>query len=564
MPRSAQQPGGPTPGHRARTRRSLWLRALVALIALLVATEAVLQIGSVAVWASQSRATTVPPTGEPTILCVGDSWTHGMGSSDPARHSYPAVLEQLLAERVTARSWRVINGGESGQNSRDVLERLPSQLQLFRPQVVCVLVGQNDYWSRPQELPVASQGLEHGEYRFRWRLPRLIAWASATMAGSEEQSASASESNVSEPNTTVPSAGDRDDRARSGPEWQPQTPESIDPYRAQRRPWRLTEAARVHVRDARSCRDRDEVEGAIAHWRAALELVPDAASVRRELAVFARENGMTALVDEQIVALQRAFQNGRDYRVGKQLVMALGACGRDEAALAIAEELLADHPLDAALWCERGRSEFMLGRHPAARRSLTESIRLGAPRWAYLWQFKNHMAGYKDRAAAVRSIFACYVRFNDHGLVSGWLRNVAQHTGAAGLQEIVAAIEPEFCKPAVRARLDALVEDIANDDPTDVIRVFGTHLDRVAAAVRAAGAVPVFLTYPRRTSPAVVLEAVAQARGVDFIKVWEGFGQRLGDRVWNDVRAPDGHCNDDGYRIMAGVIADGLAPILVR
>lgn len=65
-----------------------------------------------------------------------------------------------------------------------MLERLPSQLAQFHPRVVCVLVGQNDYWSQPERLSDGGQApVDHSAYRFRWRLPRLFVWAMGGLRG---------------------------------------------------------------------------------------------------------------------------------------------------------------------------------------------------------------------------------------------------------------------------------------------------------------------------------------------------------------------------------------------
>lgn len=161
--------------------------------------ELTLQIAALAVHLA-TRKPAPPAVGvADSILCVGDSWTHGMGCSDVSTRSFPAVLQELLRQR-TDKPWQVVNGGQSGQNSRDVLLRLPSQLQATKPRYVLVLIGRNDFWTRPELVDGDTQFEDHEAYRFRWRLPRLLAWGSGALR--REQ-----------PPTMSP-------RAARGPEWE--------------------------------------------------------------------------------------------------------------------------------------------------------------------------------------------------------------------------------------------------------------------------------------------------------------------------------------------------------
>lgn len=91
--------------------------------------------------------------GERTILCVGDSWTHGLGMS-----SYGEELEKLLDVAAgDAARFRVVRSGVPGCNSSQGLHRLQRLAPEIRPDVVIVLLGNNDH-----------QNLAESEYwRFR-------------------------------------------------------------------------------------------------------------------------------------------------------------------------------------------------------------------------------------------------------------------------------------------------------------------------------------------------------------------------------------------------------------
>ncbi|HBA61963.1 MAG TPA: hypothetical protein DCZ92_14345 [Elusimicrobia bacterium] len=80
-----------------------------------------------------------------TVLCVGDSFTYGAGA--PAESSYPRQLENVLKERFPGQAFSVVNFGESGQNTAQLLDRLPQALDKVRPDAVILLSGLNNFWN---------------------------------------------------------------------------------------------------------------------------------------------------------------------------------------------------------------------------------------------------------------------------------------------------------------------------------------------------------------------------------------------------------------------------------
>ncbi len=77
------------------------------------------------------------------VLCVGDSFTKGLGA--PAGRGYPEQLEELLVAG-DRQDFQVINAGRFGTNSTAMLDRLPGQLVDVDPQLVILLVGANNNW----------------------------------------------------------------------------------------------------------------------------------------------------------------------------------------------------------------------------------------------------------------------------------------------------------------------------------------------------------------------------------------------------------------------------------
>lgn len=530
---------GVVPARRRGRRRVLLLVWLV--VATLVVLEAVMQVGAYVVWLEDRKPPPDLSSGQDVVLCVGDSWTHGMGSSDPKQFSYPARLQPLL-RKATNREWIVVNGGQSGQNSRDVLQRLPSQLAEFRPRVVCVLVGMNDFWSMPAELTegLDTSRVDHSSYRLRWRIPRLIDWLVARYCG---------------PGATG-SAGP----APRGPEWAPRVVEKVYPYRNEPTKWPSNEASRAHQREGWRRNDAKDLPGALAAFELALAADGGTPLTRQLLVELYRKNSRPDAAAPHLQWLLDAWAREQDYWSGSSLVGALSSSGRHREALDVASRFLERFPDDGTVWRQRAEAEFALGLNVAAKQSIDTAIRLCPDRWTYFYRYKIHYLGLQDVDEGIRSIYRAYVALNDATAATADLRALTDKQDPARLQVVLASFE---CEPAVRARLIQIVEDVVRSkDGAAAAKVLSAHLEHIVNLIRNSGATPVFLTYPVRERAEDCLHAVAEHLEVKVVEVMELFGARLAPRRWADVRASDGHCNDIGYQVMAQIVAEGLQSVL--
>src|SRR5678810_941134 len=87
---------GREPARRLRTPPTMrWRKVLLAVAIFLVTLELTLQIGALAMALFGPHQ---GPTTHATVLCVGDSFTFGVGASSPAT-SYPSQLTTTLAAR---------------------------------------------------------------------------------------------------------------------------------------------------------------------------------------------------------------------------------------------------------------------------------------------------------------------------------------------------------------------------------------------------------------------------------------------------------------------------------
>ncbi|MDP2921963.1 MAG: GDSL-type esterase/lipase family protein [Candidatus Omnitrophota bacterium] len=79
------------------------------------------------------------------VLCVGDSYTQGVGASE-LKYSYPMQLQECLRQKSPL-SWIVINCGKAGTNSSELVHYIPKLFEEYSPRYLCVLIGINDSWN---------------------------------------------------------------------------------------------------------------------------------------------------------------------------------------------------------------------------------------------------------------------------------------------------------------------------------------------------------------------------------------------------------------------------------
>jgi tetratricopeptide (TPR) repeat protein len=116
-----------------------WLeRGLAATLGLLVLLAGVELALRVAGWRAM-RALELPQQADLAVLCVGDSFTYGLGA--PRGRSYPDQLEARLSEQLPGRSVAVVNRGILSASSNVVLGELERSLPAARWDAVVVLAG---------------------------------------------------------------------------------------------------------------------------------------------------------------------------------------------------------------------------------------------------------------------------------------------------------------------------------------------------------------------------------------------------------------------------------------
>jgi len=153
-------------------------RALLAaggVLAALLLLEGVLRLGAFLVHFIPSRvAGNAPETSGLRLLALGDSNTWGLWVK--ASEAYPEQIEFLWNAAGNRPGLEVFNLGYPGMNSTAVRKRLPQLLRMFRPDIVTVMIGINDYWTAPEEVGEADLWTRIDMHLWLWsRLYRAAA-----------------------------------------------------------------------------------------------------------------------------------------------------------------------------------------------------------------------------------------------------------------------------------------------------------------------------------------------------------------------------------------------------
>jgi acyl-CoA thioesterase I len=77
------------------------------------------------------------------VLAIGSSSTSGIGASSP-RAAYPAQFEEILEKSLKGIDLEVINRGVPGEIAADTAERLKTEVEALKPDLVLWQVGTND------------------------------------------------------------------------------------------------------------------------------------------------------------------------------------------------------------------------------------------------------------------------------------------------------------------------------------------------------------------------------------------------------------------------------------
>ncbi len=88
---------------------------------------------------------TIPTPDTFNILCLGDSYTYGVGAT--FEYSYPRQLERMLNEGGIEKKVNVQNLGSPGGNSYRILNIFTENINKYNPDLAIVMVSLNNGWN---------------------------------------------------------------------------------------------------------------------------------------------------------------------------------------------------------------------------------------------------------------------------------------------------------------------------------------------------------------------------------------------------------------------------------
>lgn len=527
-----------------------WRKLAFAVAVFAVSLELALQAFALGVHVGRPAA--ARPAGGAQVVCLGDSFTYGIGASSPDA-SYPAQLQALL--RARGHDGLVVgNGGWPGQDSAFMLRRLP---MLLGPdtRVVCLLMACNDTWSRPARVPDDALPLpDDGGFAWRWRTGRLLAIATRFAANSWLPPVQAAAKDAPAP---APALGldlllqlgvlGADDPL---PEIGPPPP---SPLRE-----RLMEV------------DRMAEAGDLA---AALALARDVAAAdaaspyaQEKLATVAHRRGDGA-ASAAALARMRLLAAGDEPVASECLLMALTGTNRQVEAFAVARRRVERAPRSLFAWKALQESAFAVGDWDEFTRAAAVALRLGGrlhpPTTARVLRIYARALAPRQPDLAAGAIAAAHLLDGDVAATRSAVAATRGHMAWPAVEQALALV-PE---PRVRAGAAAALRACWDDDGGEAAwaPTLREHMLAIGRHCADRGIRVVVVGYPfAQEALERAQRDVASALGAPFVPLEPRFAREAAARGRDALFVRDGHCSDAGYALAAQEVAAAVAPLLAR
>ena len=534
-------------------------KLLLAAIVFFTVLELLLQTG--AVFASSTLAAT--KSNGPSVLCLGDSYTAGVGATSPEQ-SYPAQLQRQLRE-LGHDDFTVINGGCPGKDSAFMMRRLPGLLQP-ETKVLCVLMAFNDTWSHPDPIDTEQLDLElnyESTFEWQWRTGRLMAlclgfgdnsWhrtsdqiaaidAAATIVAEQSLQATEAglallkESGIIGHNDPVPSV----------------TP--LPPTELQGRIYEIEKELFTDNRDT-----------ALANAIKLIADFPASPSAYRTLAVVANTPNQSEQSKAALAKLAEMAATG-DPVSNENQIIALLATGNNQHALRAAKAYLAIDPSSLTASMAAQASAHTLGLFDEfcaeAPRTLRLAGKLMPLQSAALARHYAEVIHLDEPQKASRLIVAATLLDGNRALTRARVSAVRQSMTWDHFEQAIdtAPLADQAQRDALRLMLRAAYEDDGSATPWAA--TMRHHMLAIGRLCAERDIKLVILDYP---FPHPELERiqhdVADALPATQVSIRARFDQELKTRKKAELFVRNGHCNDAGYRIMAEQTAAAISPLL--
>ncbi len=581
-------------------------RCLLTALATLLLLELVLQVGSVIMW-SQNREATRRETssGDKTVLCIGDSFTFGQGSSR-RELSYPAQLEDLLQKHLSP-DWRVINAGYPGRNSRDLLERISGQLESYKPQFVYIIIGVNDQWTKPEALDLSIPGTDEtvaagNSFRLELRTLRMIKWMyggtldedSAEIAEPATQArlkpavhilpalvgtwthstmslSIAEDGRIEFAGLTLECAATSDTLTVFMPsgktldlQWRleneelvlhgPQWPEPQRLRAPSRTPYELIKLAELI-----------EYEGnfatALDHYRRAIAAAGDTAdpfwyaSTVRCLTLLDRRDETVEVIE----LLRQQYAKEGTAKWAASLCTVLSTVGNREACLGEARSALQKFPDDPFILQLFAWQSFQSGEMQESILAMEKAVTLSedtnpAMRRTTRYQLARMLSKHHPRRT-IEVIADLYRQENAVVMLDTTIHNVKKFVD-------LALVEETLPRTDLTAEEQAELLQIFRSSylpSTGVFETVESHLEQIVHLVTASGGTAVLSSYPwYNDQMSGIHSRLVQRTQAGRLDMTPGFRAALKTAARSEFFVSDGHCNDRGYRLMAEAVFEDL------
>lgn len=505
---------------RMRAPRKLFLAVVIGFVVL----ELLLQVGTLVVLWTVGGDSGSSAKGGPVVLCVGDSYTYGLGASSTDK-SYPGVMQTLL--QTHRPGVRVVNAGWPSRNSREVLAGLDRQLAAHRPKLVFLLVGLNDAWAKPERLDPDTLSANDGDgWHWRWRTGRLF----QLMFGGDDYG-----------------AGRLDDEAAGAVAGA--TPSLVRPELG---------VPEMPVDRALAKMQAGDGPGAIALLEGAIVSDPDnAANYRQGLVQFNMMLAQPAQAKAVLAALEQEWQLNKTSKVAEALAVSLAAVGERSRATDLARTGTQLHPDNSSLWWLLGQGLYNDDDFGGAESALDRAIAIAAKaddrQWhAVVLRDGARASCHRDTDKATRQLLKAMRIDGNIELCRIIVEGVPQNFGDAAVTACLAKMtlterDEELVQRLFTARESSSQEHCATLE---------FHLTAIVERCRAHGAEPVMMTYPLPVRAIeAVQENVAKATSMQLVRVMPVFAAELRKRPASDLYIADRHCSDGGYALMARLAA---------
>lgn len=534
-------------------------KVLLAAIVFFTMLELLLQTG--AVFASSTLAAST--SNGPSVLCLGDSYTAGVGATSPEQ-CYPAQLQRQL-RLLGHRDITVVNGGCPGKDSAFMMRRLPGLLSP-ETKVLCLLMAFNDTWSQPDLIDAEQLDLEtsyESTFEWQWRTGRLMAlclgFGDNSWHRTSDQLAATDPAAtvISEHSLQATEAGfallqkvgiiNLNDPAPSIT--------SVPPAALQ---GRINKIEKQLFADKRQAALADVVQ-LVADF-------PESASAYRTLAIIANTPDQ---LEQSKAALAKlaAMAAAGDPTSNENQIIALLATGNNELALSAAKAYLKLDPRSLTASMAAQAAAHILGLFNEFCQEAPRTLRLAGQRMplqsAAIARHYAEVIHHDDAQKAGQLIVAATLLDGNRALTRARVSAVRQTMTWDHFDQAIdtAPVADEAQRKALRLVLRTAFEDDGSSAPWAA--TMRQHMLGIGRLCAERGIELVILDYP---FPHPELERiqheVADDLSATLVSVRAHFDQELETRKKTELFVRNGHCNDTGYSIMAELTATAISPLL--